>query len=61
MDKLGGVHEERMEMFRIVTTKKIFSKRGPCKQKIDLGVPVKKSLRTPAIGEAKIREPDKIA
>ena len=50
-----------MEMFRTVETERNFSKRGPCKQKIDLGVPVKKSLRTPAIGEAKIREPHKIA
>ena len=31
------------------------------KKKIDLGVRVKKSLRTPAISEAKIRKPDKIA
>ena len=43
-------------------TERKFSKRGICKQKkIDLGVPVKRSLRTPAISEAKIREPEKIA
>ena len=30
-------------------------------KKVDLGVRVKKSLRTPAISEAKIIEPDKIA
>ena len=30
-------------------------------KKIDLGGRVKKSLRTPTISEAKIREPNKIA
>ena len=30
-------------------------------KKIDLGIRVKKSLRTPVVSEAKIRESDKIA
>ena len=62
MDKLRGVHEDRIKRFRTVTTEKKFSKRGLCEQKkIDLGVRFKKSLRTRAIREAKIGEPDKIA
>ena len=42
-------------------TEKKFSKRGLCEQKkIDLGVHVKKSSRTLAISEAKVRKPQRL-
>ena len=49
-------------MFCTVKTEWKFSKRGSVRtKKVDLGVCVKKSLRTRAISEAKLGEPDKIA